>query len=188
MKALFSRCRVAWNVWFGDAIPAHNVPEQPVDMCFWILYGDHYSQWTRLTKIILVVILVSWWFWPRTPLVECTPDHHRRTACGDFLVDHDGELLFCAPNGNEYRNPRIVTYSNVLDTIEAQVCGGKTTLAISKYVRLCTHRNLCFDLDSHTSKCIQTFFLFNGTVSPVPPNCFAHSWNVENQDFSATPS
>lgn len=170
-------------MWFGDDVPQQSVPEQPVDVCFWVLYGEDYSRWTRITKTAIVLLLVTWWFWPRTPLVQCTPDHHHRTACGDFLLDHDGELLFCAPNNNEYRNPRIVVYSNVLDTIEAQVCGSSTTLSVSKYVRLCTHRNLCFDLDSHTSRCIQTFFLFNDTVSPIPPNCYAHTSNAEKQKW-----
>jgi len=180
MRSLIQRWRVAWGVWFGDEVPRQHVPEQPIDMCFWILYGEDYTRWTRVTKLILLLLLVSWWYWPRAPLVQCTPDHHHRTPCGDFLLDHDGELLFCAPNGNEYRNPRIVHYSNVLDTLDddnIRVCGSKLPhpRRISMYVRLCTHRNLCFDLDSHTSRCIQSFFMFNATMSPAPPNCFAYA-------------
>lgn len=185
MKTLAQRCRTAWRIWFGDEVPSISVPEQPVDVCFWVLYGEDYPRWSRLTKIILVLLLVSWWMWPRTPLVQCTSDHHHRTACGDFLLDHDGELLFCAPNGNEYRNPRIVTYSNVLDTVDAQVCGSLMTFPISMYVRVCTHRNLCFDLDSHTSRCIQSFFLFNATSSPAPPNCFAFA-SVQDEQGKAS--
>lgn len=179
-STVWRRWNTVWDAWFnrGDS---YNIPPDTADACFWILYGEGYTRWSRLTKVALVLLIVAWWFWPRAPLVQCTREHHNRNPCGEVLLDHDGELLYCASNGNEYRNPRIVRYSNELVEISGvQICKDdrrkkpplKITRQISKYVRVCTHRNLCFDLDSHISRCIQRFFLFNETMSPVPPNCF----------------